>query len=111
MLAFNRHISLPTWEDFINGFSFSSGKMAIIHHSVHFWSVLREYGGLPLLWILDWCSKLINLCVYFNRVLQCLYLLCAFESPSITLLSYLKIACASALDDRGRREEAEARMK
>lgn len=45
MLAFNRHISLPTWEDFINGFSFSSGKMAIIHHSVHFWSVLREYGG------------------------------------------------------------------
>ena len=48
MLAFNRHISLPTWEDFINGFSFSSGKMAIIHHSVHFWSILREFTGLAI---------------------------------------------------------------
>lgn len=43
ILAFNRHISLLTWEDFINGFSFSSGNIAIIYHSVHSWSILRDF--------------------------------------------------------------------
>lgn len=44
--AFNRHISLLTWKDFVNGFSFSSGKLAITHHSVRFSPSLTEFTGV-----------------------------------------------------------------
>lgn len=49
IFAFNRHISLlPTWEDFINGSLFFSGEIAIIYHSLHLWSHLREFSEVVI---------------------------------------------------------------